>query len=140
MHRKSHSKRHSRRLRSRSKVRIPIKHEGSLTALGYHLDATAENRRAALRRALKSKKVKYASLMGKLNAIAVFNKNRNKPLTRKIRSDMKFLEDKLKKLYSKSAIRRSRSASKRKAKSRRRSRKRLYKSRSTKRQRFCGCN
>lgn len=128
---RSSRRRSKSRRRSRSRVRIPITHEGSLTALGYHLKDSAEKRRAALKRALKNKKVRYASLMGKLNVLVVFNKNKDKALARKVEGDVKYMKKKLRPIYSKSARRRSRSASKRKSKSRRRSRKRRSKRRST---------
>lgn len=75
--------------KGKGKKVISVEHPGSLTALGYHLTDLAKTRRSALLKALK--KVSYANLIRKLNAIKVWNKRTNKTLSEKVSRDMDWL-------------------------------------------------
>jgi hypothetical protein len=84
--------------RGRGKVLIQSKYKlrkGALTALGYHVNDTAEKRRAALVAAVKSG-VPINSLIWKLNAQFTFRRNAQQGtkayvLGQRFRSDQQFL-------------------------------------------------
>src|SRR5580658_8052820 len=56
----------------RSRVRIHLSHEGSLTSLGYHAHESAAVRHTALGKAIN--KYGASSVFKKINALSVFNK------------------------------------------------------------------
>lgn len=70
------------------KVRIPIKHTGDLTNLGYSMTKKARTRHGALKKAVK--KFGRATVSRKLNALAIFNKRRHPATARKARADRKY--------------------------------------------------
>jgi hypothetical protein len=74
--------------RKTRKVRIPIKHSGDLTNLGYSLSKKSRTRHGALKKAVK--KFGRATVSRKLNALAVFNKRRHPATARKARADRKY--------------------------------------------------
>ena len=77
----------------RSKSSLPsagIKHNGSLTKLGYHLDATDETRHRALNESVE--KYGYKKTIDKLAALEGVNKNHPTKHDR-LKSDIKYLED-----------------------------------------------
>lgn len=78
-----------RRNTRKSKVRIPMKHEGDLKNLGYSLGKSARSRHASLKKAVK--RYGRLSTSRKLNALAVFNKRRHPQTARKARADRKFV-------------------------------------------------
>jgi len=82
------SRRKSRK--RRSPVRIVIKNKGSLTKLGYSMSKSSQSRHVALGKAVR--KYGYRSVMGKVNALYVFNKNNNPSLAKKASSDKKWLK------------------------------------------------
>ena len=76
----------------RSKSSLPsagIKHNGSLTKLGYHLDATDETRHRALNESVE--KYGYKKTIDKLAALEGVNKNHPTKHDR-LKSDIKYLE------------------------------------------------
>jgi len=74
--------------RKTRKVRIPVKHTGDLTNLGYSLSKKSRTRHGALKKAVK--KFGRATVSRKLNALAVFNKRRHPATARKARADRKY--------------------------------------------------
>lgn len=81
-------KRGSRRTKTR-KVIPPLK-RGELSKFGYKILIAEGERRIALERAIEE--YGYATLIRKLNALAVLNKNRNPEITRRLKRDMAFLK------------------------------------------------
>jgi len=75
--------------RTRRKVRIPIKHTGDLTNLGYSLSKKSRTRHGALKKAVK--KFGRATVSRKLNALAIFNKRRHPTTARKAKMDRKYV-------------------------------------------------
>jgi len=75
--------------RTRRKVRIPIKHTGDLTKLGYSMTKKARTRHGALKKAVK--KFGRATVSRKLNALAIFNKRRHPATARKAKMDRKYV-------------------------------------------------
>lgn len=79
--------------KSSKKRRVPVLpkpgNQGLFRSFGYHLSSPATTRRNSLRKIVRA----YGRplTMRRLNLIAVFNKNRNPELTRKIRLDMMWL-------------------------------------------------
>lgn len=71
------------------KVRIPIKHTGDLTNLGYSLSKKSRTRHGALKKAVK--KFGRATVSRKLNALAIFNKRRHPATARKAKMDRKYV-------------------------------------------------
>ena len=86
--RKTMKKRSAMR-RTTRRVIPPLK-RGELGAFGYKVLMSESERRIALERAIE--KYGYASLVRKLNALAVLNKNRNPLVTNRVRRDMAFLK------------------------------------------------
>lgn len=74
---------------AKPKVRIGPLRKGTLRQFGYGLYESAAVRHAALVKGVK--KLGYATIIRKLNAIAVLNKNRAPAATRVYRSDMAYL-------------------------------------------------
>ena len=72
-----------------SRVHIPIKHEGSLKAFGYHVDEPMVKRKKALVKA--SKVFSRDELIRKLNALAVLFKNKHPDKSAKVQRDMAFI-------------------------------------------------
>ena len=70
------------------KVRIPVKHSGDLTNLGYSLSKKSRTRHGAIKKAVK--KFGRATVSRKLNALAIFNKRRYPATARKARADRKY--------------------------------------------------
>lgn len=96
MARSTRSKRSLKR-RSKSKVRIPLS-KGSL--FGYTLKDPAYFRRAILREIIKNKEATYSQVIKRLNVLAIYNKNKSPETTAKIRSDISYVQTKLRQ-YSK---------------------------------------
>ena len=65
--------------------------KGDLTKYGYKLTSSRQTRRKALRRT--KKEFSHATLIRKLNALAILHKNKNKKYSRKARDDMAFLRN-----------------------------------------------
>jgi hypothetical protein len=74
--------------RKTRKVRIPVKHSGDLTNLGYSLSKKSRTRHGAIKKAVK--KFGRATVSRKLNALAIFNKRRHPATARKARADRKY--------------------------------------------------
>jgi hypothetical protein len=74
----------------KSTVRIPIRHDGSLTKYGYSTKAVAAARRAALMAAV----VQYGwgKVILKLNAIAILTKRTAPKASGVYRADIKWLQ------------------------------------------------
>ena len=114
------SSKKSKRSKSKSKVRI-ILGKGSLK--GYHVKDSPLKRRRILSRMLKSRKSTYSQVIKRLNVLAIYNKNRSPKLTSKVRTDIKYIQNKFKsysKTYSKKMKRtlKSRLRTKRRVRSR----------------------
>jgi hypothetical protein len=71
------------------KVRIKLKHEGSLTRLGYREHEPAKTRRRALGKAVRS--FGYRKTSEKLTALQVLNKRQNPEFTQVVESDRTWL-------------------------------------------------
>ena len=69
--------------------------KGELSKYGYSLKSSATNRRKSLKRSLK--KFNKGSLIKKLNALYVLQKNTNPKIAKKARSDMKWVQKSVKK-------------------------------------------
>ena len=69
---------------------IPPLKRGELGAFGYKVLMAESERRIALERAIDA--YGYASLVRKLNALAVLNKNRNPLVAKRVKRDMAFLK------------------------------------------------
>ena len=76
------------RRRTTRKVRIPVKHSGDLTNLGYSLSKKSRTRHGAIKKAVK--RFGRATVSRKLNALAIFNKRRHPATARKARADRKY--------------------------------------------------
>jgi hypothetical protein len=74
---------------------------GDLTKYGYHLKGTSRSRHIALGKARKH--YPYATMIRKLNALAVLHKNKNASYTKKAKADMNYLRRTRKAHFSKSA-------------------------------------
>lgn len=72
-----------------SRKRIKLKHEGSLTKLGYHEHEPAKARHRALGKA--ERKYGYKSTTDKLIALQVLNENRNPEFSRVAKQDRSWL-------------------------------------------------
>lgn len=83
--------------KSKSKVRIPLS-KGSL--VGYRIKDPAYIRRAILREIIVYKEATYSQVIKRLNVLAIYNKNKSPKTAAKIRSDISYVQDKLKR-YSK---------------------------------------
>lgn len=77
------------RRKSKSKIRIPVSHSGTLTSLGYYMHDTQKKRHKALKKALKI--YGYSLLMKKINLLYVYNKNKNPKIANIAQSDKKWL-------------------------------------------------
>jgi hypothetical protein len=89
---RSHSRRgrKSRRVtRSKSKVRIPIR-RGTLSKYGYKSSKLAKVRRSSLKKAVKHEG--YLPVFRKLIALSTLQKNRNPLLSKKFRSDARYVK------------------------------------------------
>lgn len=75
--------------RKTRKVRIPVKHSGDLTNLGYSMSKKSRTRHGALKKAVK--KFGRATVSRKLNALAIFNKRRHPATARKAKMDRKYV-------------------------------------------------
>lgn len=76
--------------RSKTRKVLPPLKRGELGKLGYKVLIAEGERRIALERAIEE--YGYASLVRKLNALAVLNKNRNPEVARRVKRDMAFLK------------------------------------------------
>lgn len=74
--------------RSSSKPIFKLK-SGDLTKYGYHLKSKATTRHKALGKARKH--YPHATMIRKLNALAILHKNKNKVYSRKAKADMNYL-------------------------------------------------
>jgi hypothetical protein len=63
--------------------------KGSL--FGYNVKQLAKKRRDLLMRIIKKNMSTYAQIMRRLNVLAIFNKNKNPKLSKKVRTDMAYL-------------------------------------------------
>lgn len=70
----------------KSKVRIPIKKEGSLSKFGYHTSNGDRSRHMALKKAIKGGRDTTA-VSQRLHALATLNKNRNPTLSKIVKND-----------------------------------------------------
>lgn len=64
--------------------------KGDLTKYGYHLKTKASTRHKALGKARKH--IPYASLIRKLNALSILQKNTNPLYSSRAKSDMEYLQ------------------------------------------------
>ena len=71
-------------------VRIKISHKHTFGMYGYKTSDNAEKRRRSLARVARIKG--SGMTIRRLNALAVLNKNRSPVLSRKFRSDMKWIQ------------------------------------------------
>jgi hypothetical protein len=85
------TKRGSTPKRKKPVVRIHLR-EAKLK--GYHVKDRADKRRRVLTRGINTKKVSYAEIIRRLNALAVLNKRTHPGTTTKIRADMLYLKHK----------------------------------------------
>jgi hypothetical protein len=77
------------RRRSKSRVRIPVSHTGTLTSLGYSMYDSQKKRHKALKKALKI--YGYGLLMKKINLLYIYNKNKNPKIASIAQSDKLWL-------------------------------------------------
>jgi hypothetical protein len=68
-----------------------IKHQGSLTRLGYREHESPKARHRALNRAVR--RYGYKKTVEKVNDLAVLNKHQNREFERALKSDMNFLRE-----------------------------------------------
>lgn len=82
-----------KKIRGKNKTRkaVPLfkLKSGDLTKYGYHLKGTSRSRHIALGKARKH--YPYATMIRKLNALAVLHKNKNASYTKKAKADMNYL-------------------------------------------------
>lgn len=78
--------------RSRRPVRIKISKDGALSSLGYSSNNSERSRHIALNKAIKD--YGYISVIRKLNALAVLNKNKNPRLSKIFRDDQRWVSAK----------------------------------------------
>ena len=76
--------------KSKSRVRIYIRKPGAMKAVGYGMRNSAASRHAAIRKAIK--KYGYASTMGKISVLYIYNKNKHPSLARIAKSDVNYLK------------------------------------------------
>lgn len=69
-------------------ARIKVK-KGGLP--GYHLRDSKDDRRKVLLHLLESNKVSYATLIRRLNVLAIYNKNNHPNMSDKVRRDMAYI-------------------------------------------------
>jgi len=74
--------------RKNNKTLFKLK-KGELTKYGYHLKSKSTTRHKALDKARKQ--YPYATMIRKLNALAILNKNKNKTFSNKAKADMNYL-------------------------------------------------
>lgn len=98
MVKKSKSRKLSRK-QSRSPVRIKLNKKDQLT--GYQLSDFAYMRQGMLGQLIRHNDIPYATVIRRLNALAIFNKNKNPEYVKRIRNDIKYLQ-KTHYMYSKS--------------------------------------
>ena len=87
--RRSRSK-NGRRTGSRSKVRIPVTRQGALE--GYYVHDPVKTKRKMLDWYVK--KDGYSTVIKRLNVLAIYNKNRNPKLSKKVQNDISYLQKK----------------------------------------------
>lgn len=78
------------KMKSKSKIRIPVKRPGALE--GYHVDDPLKVKRKMLEWYID--KDGYSTVIKRLNVLAIYNKNRNEKMSNKIKRDIKFLQKK----------------------------------------------
>ena len=76
------------------KVKISVR-KGTLTRFGYHINNSERSRHIALNKAVRSEG--YLPIFRKLNALAIFRKNKKGVEYRNLKNDMKYLNSKYKK-------------------------------------------
>lgn len=79
-----------RRTGSGSKVRIPITHRGALE--GYHVNDLVKDKRKMLDWYVK--KDGYSTIIKRLNVLAIYNKNRDPKMSKKVKNDISYLQKK----------------------------------------------
>ena len=75
-----------------SNTKIVISKPGSLSKFGYHVADLQSDRRLALEKSVKSKSVGYQKTMQRLNALFVFNKNKNAFVEFRVGKDKNWLK------------------------------------------------
>ncbi len=108
----------------KSKVRIYLKPGG---LKGYRIKDTMKSRRSILKKLLK--KNSYSTIIKRLNVLSIYNKNRNPEISKKVKSDISFIQ---KNFYNKS-LSKKRSPKKQRSKKRSPMKKQRSKKRSKKR-------
>ena len=104
----------------KSKVRIYLKPGG---LKGYHIKDTMKTRRSILKKLLR--KDSYSTIIKRLNVLSIYNKNRYPEISKKVKSDISFIQ---KNFYNKSlSKKRSKKRSIKKRMSKKRSKKRSIK-------------
>jgi hypothetical protein len=78
---------------------ITLSHEGSLTDLGYDVYASEDDKRRALKRAIKA--YGHLAVIRRLNAVSVLNKNREPALSKKFARDRDWVSAKYKEYKTK---------------------------------------
>lgn len=91
---------------SKSKVRIPVLHEGTLSKYGYSLSKTRTGRRKALKHAVD--KYGYSKVMKKVNLLYIYNMNKHPSIAKKVQGDKKFLMEHYALVRRRSPLRKSR--------------------------------
>jgi hypothetical protein len=108
----------------KSKVRIYLKPGG---LKGYRIKDTMKSRRSILKKLLK--KNSYSTIIKRLNVLSIYNKNRYPEISKKVKSDISFIQ---KNFYNKS-LSKKRSPKKQRSKKRSPMKKQRSKKRSKKR-------
>lgn len=75
------------------KVKIVLKHEGSLERYGYHIKDTRDTRRAALRKAMADRKSRDGmnKLIGRINVLSIYFKKSNPLYAARANEDESFV-------------------------------------------------
>lgn len=76
--------------RSKSMVKIPLTTKGGL--FGYHVDMLMKDRRALLKKILRNNWATYSEVVKRLNVLAIYNKNRNPELSKRVQMDMHYIQ------------------------------------------------
>lgn len=103
-----------RKVKSRVRVKIPIKHPGGL--YGYSINMSQKSRRSLLKHILSRKKATYSQIIKRLNVLYIYNKNIHPEISKKVKGDLKFIQSHSRK-YSLTFKRKIKSKFKRKIKS-----------------------
>ena len=99
---KTKSLRHSPKKPLKLKLHLE---KGSL--FGYHVDNTLEKKHKLFKKLLSKKEITYSELIKRLNILAIYNKRKHPDISKKVRKDIKYIQEHFKMKYSLSSIKKS---------------------------------